>query len=94
MPSSCFKKLFNSKVREAYNLFNEISDKLFGREVFKGDGEEEKLEDEDDEEEDIDAAFDKEKTELAELRKKTVSGERRFQVGVCKRSDKMFHSLK
>ena len=83
-----------AQVREAYNLFNEISDKLFGREVFKGDGEEEKLEDEDDEEEDIDAAFDKEKTELAELRKKTVSGERRFQVGVCKRSDKMFHSLK
>ena len=70
-------------MREAYNLFNEISDKLFGpEEAFKGDGEDaEKEEDEDeDEEEDIDAAFDKEKTELAEMRKKTVSGERRFQV--------------
>jgi len=70
-------------VREAYNLFNEIADKLFGPEVIKGDGEnEEKEEDEDDEEEeeDIDAAFDKEKTELAEMRKKTESGERRFQV--------------
>jgi len=70
-------------VREAYNLFNEISDKLFGPEVFKGeDGEDEGKEDEEDEEdeEDIDAAFDKEKTELAEMRKKTVSGERRFQV--------------
>ena len=70
-------------MREAYNLFNEVSDKLFGpEEAFKGDGEDaEKEEDEDeDEEEDIDAAFDKEKTELAEMRKKTVSGERRFQV--------------
>ena len=39
-----------------------------------------KEEDEEEDEEDIDAAFDKEKTELAEMRKKTVSGERRFQV--------------
>ena len=70
-------------MREAYNLFNEIADKLFGPEVIKGDGENEEKEEEDydDEEEDIDAAFDKEKTELAEMRKKTVSGERRFQVG-------------
>ena len=69
-------------MREAYNLFNEISDKLFGpEEALKGDGEDaEKEEDEDEDEEDIDAAFDKEKTELAEMRKKTVSGERRFQV--------------
>ena len=85
-------------MREAYNLFNEISDKLFGpEEAFKGDGEDaEKEEDEDEEEEDIDAAFDKEKTELAEMRKKTVSGERRFQVRLEKLKKelmKMFHSL-
>ena len=73
-------------MREAYNLFNEISDQLFGPEVFKGDrdGEEkteaEEADDDDDEEEDIDAAFEKEKSELNEMRKKTVSGERRFQV--------------
>jgi len=71
-------------VKEAYNLFNEISDKLFGPEVFKGEGADEEgkeeKEEDDDEEEDIDAAFDKEKTELAEMRKKTASGERRFQV--------------
>ena len=74
-------------MREAYNLFNEISDQLFGPEVFKGDrdGEEKTEEDEaddddDEEEEDIDAAFEKEKSELNEMRKKTVSGERRFQV--------------
>ena len=72
-------------MREAYNLFNEISDKLFGPEVFKGDrdGEEKPEEeeaDDDDEEEDIDAAFEKEKSELNAMRKKTVSGERRFQV--------------
>ena len=73
-------------MREAYNLFNEISDQLFGPEVFQGDrdGEEkteaEEADDDDDEEEDIDAAFEKEKSELNEMRKKTVSGERRFQV--------------
>ena len=74
-------------MREAYNLFNEISDQLFGPEVFKGDRDgEEKTEaeeadvDDGDEEEDIDAAFEKEKSELNEMRKKTVSGERRFQV--------------
>ena len=68
-------------MREAYNLFNEISDQLFGPEVFKGDRDgEEKTDDDDDEEEDIDAAFEKEKSELNEMRKKTVSGERRFQV--------------
>ena len=70
-------------MREAYNLFNEISDQLFGPEVFKGDGEKteaEEADDDDDEEEDIDAAFEKEKSELNAMRKKTVSGERRFQV--------------
>ena len=68
-------------MREAYNLFNEISDQLFGPEVFKGDRDgEEKTDDDDDEEEDIDAAFEKEKSELNEMRKKSVSGERRFQV--------------
>ena len=70
-------------MREAYNLFNEISDQLFGPEVFKGDGEKteaEEADDDDEEEEDIDAAFEKEKSELNEMRKKTVSGERRFQV--------------
>merc|ERR1712079_525555 len=35
---------------------------------------------EENEDEDIDAAFEKEKTELTEMGKKTASGERRFQV--------------
>ena len=64
-------------MREAYNLFNEISDQLYGPEKSEDvTGEEE----EEDEDEDIDAAFEKEKTELTEMGKKTASGERRFQV--------------
>ena len=75
------------QVREAYNLFNEISDQLYGPENCKDNsGENQKTEDvtgeeeEEDEDEDIDAAFEKEKTELTEMGKKTASGERRFQV--------------
>ena len=74
-------------MREAYNLFNEISDQLYGPENCKDNsGENQKTEDdagdeeEEDEDEDIDAAFEKEKTELTEMGKKTASGERRFQV--------------
>jgi len=61
-------------VREAYNLFNEFADQLFGAEGGADSDSEEA------EEEDIDAAFDKEKTELASVVKKTGGGERRFQV--------------
>ena len=72
-------------MREAYNLFNEISDQLYGPENCKDNsGETQRTEDDDeeeeDEDEDIDAAFEKEKTELTEMGKKTASGERRFQV--------------
>ena len=74
-------------MREAYNLFNEISDQLYGSENCKDNsGENQKTEDdagdeeEENEDEDIDAAFEKEKTELTEMGKKTASGERRFQV--------------
>ena len=74
-------------MREAYNLFNEISDQLYGPENCKDNsGENQKTEEDagdeedEDEDEDIDAAFEKEKTELTEMGKKTSSGERRFQV--------------
>ena len=74
-------------MREAYNLFNEISDQLYGPENCKDNsGENQKTEEDagdeedEDEDEDIDAAFEKEKTELTEMGKKTASGERRFQV--------------
>ena len=76
-------------MREAYNLFNEISDQLYGPENCKDNSREnQKTEDvtgeeeEEDEDEDIDAAFEKEKTELTEMGKKTSSGERRFQVQI------------
>jgi len=65
-------------VREAYNLFNEFADQLFGAEGRAEGGAD--SEEEEAEEEDIDAAFDKEKTELAAVVKKTGGGERRFQV--------------
>jgi hypothetical protein len=53
-------------VKEAYNLFNEVADELFGPEDFRKteakadkEGKEEEEESHSEEEEDIDAAFDK-----------------------------------
>ena len=69
-----------SQVREAYNLLNEFADKIFGPELAKAGPDVEGDEEEEDLDEDIDAAFEKEKSELVEIKAKTVSGERRFQM--------------
>jgi len=68
-------------VREAYSLFNQFADKMFGPETVGSGGadQEDKVDQNSEEEEDIDAAFDKEKTELIKIKEK-ASGERRFQM--------------
>lgn len=67
-------------VKEAYSLFNEFADKIFGPEQAKEGADAKEAENEDDEDDDIDAAFEKEKTELTEIQAKGRKGERRFQM--------------
>jgi len=70
-------------VREAYNLFNEYADLLYGKEEFKVEASKDaedvkdvKAEEDSEEEEDIDAAFEKEKEGLQKQKKE----QRRFQM--------------
>lgn len=69
-------------VKEAYTILNEYADTLFGPEKGAQDGDEdEEGKDSTKDDEDIDAALEREKKELQQMKTKKVE-ERRFQVKI------------